>query len=176
MVFDINSLQNLGLPEMVIWLLSFAIIFGALGQAKLPKSASSRLIISLVLAFFVLFAAPANVVQVLSNFSSSIVLVLMALIVLMVFFEVFGVRIKKKVPVMHQGKKIDDAVHEYTVFESYGYLFFFAFVVIAALLFVNSGGLAALGLNINLSPYATTTTAFLIFILLAVVWMFAEKK
>lgn len=179
MAIDLTQFQNLGLPEIVLWMLSFAIIYGILDQAKTPGSKASRGIISIVIAFFVLLSAPATLTVFLSNMTSSLVLVLVGLLVLIIFLEVAGIKAE---PAFYdeEGKRIKfplgkepDSV---PIFQRYGYIFAIAFIIIAALIFVNAGGLQTLGININLSGAATTTTAFFIFIILAVIWMVAEKK
>lgn len=177
--FDINSLMNLGLPEIVLWLLSFALLYGILSQAKVPQSGASRMIISLVVAFFVLFNAPVALVSFLSSMTSSLVLVLVGILALVILLEVAQIRVAGgEFEILNEkgeptGRKSKTAM---TIFEKYGYVFFAGFLIIAALIFVNSGGLQLLGWNINLSSASTTTIMFFIFIILAVLWMVAEKK
>ncbi len=177
MAFDLSQFQNLGLPEIVLWMLSFAIIYGILDQAKTPGSKASRGIISVVIAFFVLLSAPVTLITFLSNMTSSLVLVIIGLLVLIVFLEVAGVKIRPPIYDDKTGELIGyDDKNKVSIFMRYGYMFAAAFIIIAALIFVSAGGLQYFGLNINLSGAATTTTAFFIFIILAVLWMVAEKK
>ena len=177
MAIDLTQFQNLGLPEIVLWLLSFAIVYGILDQAKTPQSKASRGVISVVIAFFVLLSAPSALITFLSNMTSSLVLVLVGLLVLIVFLEVAGLKVSgERIYYDEKGKAVHKEGESTTIFVKYGYIFAIAFIIIAALIFVNAGGLQTLGININLSGAATTTTAFFIFIILAVLWMVAEKK
>ncbi len=177
MAIDLTQFQNLGLPEIVLWMLSFAIIYGILDQAKVPQSKASRGIISIVIAFFVLLSAPVALITFLSNMTSSLVLVLVGLIVLIIFLEVAGLKFSgERAYKNEKGEVVHKESEPITIFVKYGYMFAIAFIIIAALIFVNAGGLQTLGININLSSAATTTTAFFIFIILAVLWMVAEKK
>src|SRR3990167_6474385 len=88
---DITStLQNLGFGEILIWLLTFAVVYGILshvGEKGMPKSNASRAIISIVLAFLVLLAVPGALINVLSNLATSLVLVLVGLLVFIVILE-----------------------------------------------------------------------------------------
>src|SRR3989344_5742500 len=126
MAIDLSTLQSLGLPEITLWLLSFAILYGLMSQVKIPESQAARAIISIVIAFFVILSAPLALTNVLSKMTSSLVIVLIGIIVLLIF--------------------------------------------------VKSGGLQLLGWNFNLSPVASTTTIFLIIIIIAIVWMVGERK
>ena len=45
---SLQQLERLGFPDLLLWLLTFAVVYGVLSQAKVPKSAASRAIISIV--------------------------------------------------------------------------------------------------------------------------------
>ena len=141
MAIDLSTLQSLGLPEITLWLLSFAILYGLMSQVKIPESQAARAIISIVIAFFVILSAPLALTNVLSKMTSSLVIVLIGIIVLLIFVEVAGIKSYKTVPVIDEkGKETGKLEHvKVPIFEAYGYLFVAAFLAIAALIFVNSG-------------------------------------
>lgn len=178
MAFDLNALSNMGLSEVVLWLLSFALVYGVLTQAKLPQSQASRMIIAIVISFFVLFSAPVAIINFLSTMTSGLILILVGVLILAIFLEVAQIKVSggEFVEYDAEGKPVGKKHKMVSVFEKYGYIFFAAFLIIAALIFVNSGGLQLLGWNINLSGVATTTTVFFIFMILAILWMVGEKK
>lgn len=178
MALDLSLLQSMGLPEITLWLLSFAILYGILGQAEMPKSKASRMIISIVIAFFVVMSAPAQITDFLSKMTSNLVIVLIGVIVLLIFVEVAGVKAGKSVPVVDEKNKPTGEMKyvQTSIFEQYGYYFVAAFLIIAALIFANSGGLALLGWNFNLSPASTTTIIFIAILIIAVMWMVSERK
>ncbi len=167
----------MGLPEILLWLLVFAIVYGVLKQFKMPDSKPAQAIIAIAIAFLVLMAAPVMLVNVLTQMTSSLILVLVGLIVLIVFIEITG--IKSSVPIFAKDKegnyvKVDEK--KVKIFEKYGYAFAIVLGIIAILIFINAGGLGLIGVqNINLSGASTTTVIFFIIILLAIFWLIGEK-
>ena len=178
MVDTITFLQNLGLPQILLWLLSFAVVNGILTQAKTPASAFARGIISIVLAFLVILSAPTSLTATLAQISSSIVLVLVGILLLVVFLEAAGAKSKvvKVTGKDEKGKPITE-VEEITIFQEHGKAFAAVFLIIAILIFVNSGGLGLLGLQgIQITEQSTLSIAFFILILIAVAWMISDPK
>ncbi len=179
MVDAITFLQGLGLPQILLWLLTFAVVNGVLSQAGTPKSRFARGIISIVLAFLVILSTPAGFISTLAQLSSSIVLVLIGILLLVVFLEVGGIKAHVEVQEVDEegkptGRKTTQPV---SIFEKYGKVFGLAILIIALLIFVNAGGLGLLGLQgIAMSEQATLTIAFFILILIAVVWMVANPE
>jgi len=181
MALDLTSLANLGFPEILLWLLTFAVVYGILshaGKDGIPKSPAARAIIGLVSAFFVLFSVPASMISVLSQMSSSLVLVLLGLLVFIVFLEAAGIKVdKEKIVVDEKGKPISKMGEKVKIFEAYPILFGVAFLVIALLIFVASGGMALLGFpTIHFTDSAVMSYIFLGVIVLAIVWMVADPS
>jgi len=172
-----TSLQNLGIAQILLFLLSFAIVYGLLKQYKIPNSNAAQAMIGLAVAFLVLMAAPVALVNVLTEMSANLILVAVGLLVLIVFLEVAG--IQEKVTVVKgkdkDGKPITEE-RNVKIFEKYGYAFAIILGIIAILIFINAGGLGLIGMqNINLSGASTTTVIFFIIILLAIFWLIGEK-
>ncbi len=180
MALDIASLANLGFPEILLWLLTFAVVYGILshaGEKGIPKSPAARAIIGIVSAFFVLFAAPANLLSVLTQMSSNLILIVIGLLVVIVFLEVAGVKAGNPVKITDPktGQTIEK-LESVSVFEKYGREFGIALIIIAILMFIGAGGLGLLGLpEVNLTQSAMMTLIFFIVIILAIVWMIAEQ-
>lgn len=164
-------LTRLGLPDMLLWLLTFAVVYGVLNQANVPKGKSVQAILSLVVAFLVILSAPTMLLSFITSLSSNLVLVLVGLLVLVVLFEAFG--IKHLVPL---GAKGEAGAEAHSFFSRYPTVFAIAFVVLAALVFVASGGLQVLGVslpsNIN---FNMSGTIFLVGIVVAVIWLIVES-
>src|SRR3989344_9635675 len=95
MALDLTMLTNLGFPQILLWLLSFALIFGVLDQVKIPKDKPSRGIISIVVAFLVLFSVPTSLITTISSLSTNLILVILAVLTFIVFLEAAGVKAGK---------------------------------------------------------------------------------
>jgi len=163
-------LTRLGLPDMLLWLLTFSVVYGILNQANVPKGKSVQAILALVVAFLVILSAPTALLSFITNLSSNIVLVLVGILVLVVLLEAFG--IKNFLPVM-KGNGPGSEAHSF--FSKYPVMSAVAFVVLAGLVFVGSGGLNVLGItlpsNVNIN---TGGTVFMIGIVIAVIWLIVE--
>lgn len=170
----LTSLQDLGIAQILLFLLSFAVVYGLLKQYKIPKSNAAQAMIGIAIAFLTIMAAPIALVNVLTEMSANLVLVAVGLLILIIFIEVAG--IKSTTPVYDKdGKKVLTEV-PIPIFQKYGYAFAIVLGIIAILIFINAGGLGLIGLqNINLSGASTTTVIFFIIILLAIFWLISEK-
>lgn len=161
-------LTRLGLPDMLLWLLTFAVVYGVLNQANVPKGKSVQAILALVVAFLVIMSAPTALLAFIASLSSNIVLVLVGLLVLVVLFEAFG--IKNFLPTAEGGEA-------HSFFSKYPTYFAAAFVILAVMVFIGSGGLDVLGItlpsNVNIN---TSGTVFMIGIMIAVIWLIVETS
>ena len=179
MALDLTSLTNLGFPEVLLWLLSFAVVFGVLSQAGkegIPKDKSIRGIIAIVIAFMVLFATPASLIATLSTLSTNLLLVILALLTFIVFLEAAGVKVTQHHPdLKKQGVKAK--IGEKSIFDHYSTYFAIIFIVIVILLFVGAGGLNLLGFqNIALPQTSMMTLLFFAVIVMAVGWLIANPE
>ena len=155
----LTTLQNLGFPEILLWLLSFAIVYGVLHQVKLPQSNAARAIISIVIGFLVILSAPIEIISFLSKLSSALVMVVLGILILLVFLEIAGI-----------GKGG-------TLIKKHEVYFAAALVIIAVLVFVGAGGLQLIGFpQIDISGQANVTIFFFIVIIVAIIWMVMEGK
>lgn len=161
------------------WLLVFAIVYGVLsqiGEDGMPKSKPARGIIGIVLAFII---APAlsSWVGTLMEMIGSFVIIIGGILVFIVLLEVLGVKEYKEVPVINEEGKPTGKTKkvERSIFEAYGKWFAVVFIIIAALVFIGSGGAEAIGINIpSMISYNYPLLFFLGVIVLIVWWMASE--
>lgn len=137
---------------VVPFLLTFAITYGLLSHGEIPKDPKVRSVISLLLGFAVLPLAP-TLVGYLSPVSSSLLLVLTSILMFVVLLEIVGLRGSKEYEGTRPTGQKDKAgreIHEqvkatYSVFSRHGTAFAFILIAVAALIFLNAGGLELIG-------------------------------
>jgi len=168
-------LERLGFADILLWLLTFAILFGILSQVKtLPKSANT--IIAMVIGFLVLMAAPAALISVIEAMSSGLLLVVLGLLVFIVFLEIAGVKLRRKTGGKHPQTGAD-LYEEVKFFQKHGLLTTVALLIIASLIFIGAGGLELIGLEAWPIPSVSPVGAFFfIVIIIAILWMLAESS
>ncbi len=173
------QLERLGFPDLLLWLLTFAVVYGVLSQAKVPKSAASRAIIAIVSGLFVLMAAPASLISVISKMSTNLIVLILGLLTLIVFLEAAGVHVGKNI--LKFGKdekgnpKSEQVSRQGKLFEKHPMEFAIILIVLAGLVFVGSGGLKLLGGNISFSEVNIVSVGFLVAVVLAVLVLYLEK-
>lgn len=179
MPFDMTSLMNLGFPEIMLWLLTFAVVHGILTQVKIPDSPGARAIIAMVSGFLVLFSAPAQLIAVMSQMASSLLLVVIGLLVLIIFLEIVGLQTGKvvleQVGTDKEGKPITKQKPA-SLFQAYPLLFAIILIAIAVLVFTSSGGLELLGFKGIALPTNIGSWVFLLIMIGAIGWMMMESK
>ncbi|MEM5814856.1 MAG: hypothetical protein QXD77_03500 [Candidatus Aenigmatarchaeota archaeon] len=176
-----GELQRLGFPDVLLWLLTFAVIFGILSQTQMPKSKASRGIIAIGIATLVMLSAPANLLLFLSEMSSGLVLVVIAVLILVAFVETAGVTATKQVARKDEktGKTVFQNV-SVPIFQAYGKIFAIIFVIIVMLIFLGAGGWQLLGFG-NITPKGIGSESmlgiiFLAAVVIGVLWMIMESK
>lgn len=93
----IMSWREAGLPLLLLWMLTLAVVYGVLSHVSLPKSNSARGAISIVTAFLVLFAAAATqVTAFLSILVTSFIAVAFGLLIIIIFLEMTGTKVGEK--------------------------------------------------------------------------------
>ncbi len=154
------DVANLTLPQILLWLLTYAVVYGVLSQVGqgIPKSKAARSIIAIVSGFLVLMSNPTEILAVLSRMTGSMLLVLVGLLVFVVFIEM-----------THLGEQgIMKKSH-------ISYILFIALVIIAAAIFVSAGGLELLGWQGAVMNISWNTIFFLIIIIAAIWWMVSSE-
>lgn len=173
MAVGFEFLQALGIESILLWLLSFAIVFGLLSQANIPKDKPSRSIISIVIAFLVIFATPVSLMSTISSMSSSLLLIIMAIVVLIVFVEVAGMNAHHEHISEGKYKGLYKKTHE-SIFHKYEMAWIAAFLIIAFLIFMGAGGLKIIGLEAAFPDISMVGLAFFIVIVIAVLYMISN--
>ena len=167
MPLDLAWLSNMGLPEIMLWLLSFAIVFGILEKLKFIPNKEINAIIAMVTGFLVLLATPLETISVLASMSQSLILVVLGLLVLLVFIEVAGLR--------HIERWKDDKgqLHEaeVTFFSENKQVLGLGFLLVGILVFIGAGGLELLGWNVDLTGTLSTSMLFFVVVIIAILWM-----
>lgn len=180
----IQFLERLGFADIVLWLLSFALVYGLLshiGKKGMPESNVARAIIAIVAAFFVLLSVPAQLITILSSMSTGLVLLVVGILVFMVFIELAGVRTGKHFGVVEKDEKgnikgVKTTNFPKNPFEQHPTIFAILLIIFAILIFVAAGGLKLLGFNVLLNSSSTMTLLILGVIVLAVYWLIKEKQ
>ena len=143
---DTTMLTNLGLMDILLWMLAFAIIYGISSTAKIPKSQGARVLISISISLLVLFSGAGTVVGMISKLANETLLILIGLLVLIIFFEM--TKLAQQVEYKTKGPKgeVTSPAHV-SVWKAYQTLWLLAFLVLAILVFVSVGGLQFIGIS-----------------------------
>lgn len=172
------SLTSLGFPQILLWLLTFAVVYGVLSHVEggLPKSQGARAIIAIVAAFFVLLGTPASLITVLTKMSSSLILVVVGILVLIVFLEVAQVRVTSKIHGQDAKGNPTEGIAAVSLQQKYMLEFGIILVLIMVYIFFTSGGAQLIGMpKVNFGQQSIATIAFFVVIVGAIAWMIKGK-
>jgi hypothetical protein len=158
---------GLGLPQVLLWVLTFAVVFEILVRLKILGRAPAA-IVSVITGLFVLMAVPNAVIQVIAGMSSGLVTIAIGLIALVSILEVAGVK-----HTYGYNKETGKPMQQ-SFLTGHSTIVAAILIVLAALVFVAAGGLALVG--ISALPAIGMGTWILIVIGVAVLWMFSEAK
>lgn len=159
-------LAGLGLPQILLWVLTFAVVFEVLSRLKILGRAPAA-IVSVITGLFVLMAVPNAVIQVIASMSTGLITLVIGLISLVALLEVAGVR---HITYDKDGK----ATGAYPYLQKHGTVVALVLFGLAVAIFVAAGGLGLVG--IAALPSIGLGTWVLIAIGVAVLWMFSEAK
>ncbi|MBU3904580.1 MAG: hypothetical protein KJ906_00315 [Nanoarchaeota archaeon] len=154
----ILNLRAEGIPLLLLWVLTMAVVYGILSHIDMPKSKVVRGTISIVAAFMVLFAAASGpAVQFVENIMVSGLVIAFALFIVMIFLEISGAK--------------KDGAHIFAVHPKF---FGIALIVLLILIFIGAGGLGLL--NIPAITIGNPTIAILFFVAIMVVTIWILMK
>jgi hypothetical protein len=170
----IEFLRALGITDVLLWLLSFALIYGILTHIEMFKKMKAfTAIVAIVLGLFVLMSpVRAAMAVVLSNMGTALVAVLLGILLVVVFLEIGGIKHKQRVETGKKHPQTGEPIYEEKLvpFVSKNpYVLAITFILIAIIIFIAAGGPQLLGIAIP--AVDLSGAAFLILILLAVLWM-----
>ncbi len=178
MAVDFTTLQRLGIGDVMLWMLTFAIIYGVLSQAKIPEQKPIRAIIAMVVGFFVILAAPSTFIATLANLSTGLLVAVLVLLVALIFIEVGGLKHFEKYAFGEKDKEgnlnVRDVKHK-KIGERNPYLVVIILLIFALLIFLAAGGAQFLGFK-SLPQFDVLGAVFLIVIILAVIWMIRGRE
>jgi len=163
-------LTGLGLPEILLWVLTFAVVFGVLMKLKMFSRAPSALI-SIVVGFLVLLAVPAALISVIANMSSGMLVVAIGFLAVLAIIEFANLRDVKLLGQDKDGNNKYDVRHP---MHAHSTILTIIVLAVAALIFWISGGAALLG--VGALPAIGLGTWLLIIVGGAVLWMLSEAK
>jgi hypothetical protein len=158
-------LTGLGLPEILLWVLTFAVVFGILSKLQIFHGRAAPALISIAVGFLVLMAVPAGLITVIASMSTGLLVVAIGFLVLMALIEVTGT--KKLMPLI-DGQKIT-GYKDVHPFQGHGTLMTIFLIAIALAIFYLSGGWALLGFGAL--PAIGVGTWLLVIVGAAVLWM-----
>jgi hypothetical protein len=156
-------LTGLGLPQVLLWVLTFAIVFAVLTRAKVFGRAPSALV-AIVAGVFVLMAVPNALIAVIANMSTGLLVLATGILVFISLIFVSGAT--TVVGSGDQARQVPWHVGHSTAIAA-------VVLVLAAIAFFVSGGAALVGIGI---PIFGMGTWLLILVGVAVLWMFSETK
>jgi len=156
---------GLGLPEVLLWVLSFAVIFAILTKAKIFSRAPAALI-SIAVAFLVLMAAPAALITVIASMSTGLIALGIGALVLIALLEISGA----KSYVFNDKGQVAGSDRWLS---AHGTITAAVVLVLAAIIFWTSGGAALIG--IPALPMLSAGTILIGLVGIAVLWMLSES-
>jgi len=162
----ITFVTGLGLPEILLWVLTFAVVFGVLSKLKILSRAPAALI-SIVVGFMVLLAVPTTLIAVISSMSTGLIAVAIGVLALIALLEVAGVE-----HIKWDGK--GNVIEQTPILKQHSGKVAVVMFIVAAIIFVASGGLGLIG--IAALPVFGMGTWLLIIVGAAVLWMLSEAK
>ena len=140
------------------WMLVLALVYGILEHYKMPKSDSSRAVISLVSAFLVLPLAP-TLSGFLTGMIKNLLVVGVGILIMLIFVEMLGYKVGK-------GENI---------FDKHPIGFGIIMILIAIMVFVGAGGLELLDVNFTIGSDVLAALFFLGAMTMGVWWMTAKE-
>jgi hypothetical protein len=154
------NLRAAGFQLVLLWLLTLAIVYGVLSHLNMPKSVSTRGVISIVAAFMVLIAAAGTqAANFISSLTTASIVVAFGIMITMMFLEIAGAKVSGE-----------------HIFAKNPKFFGGAIIVLFILMFIGLGGLGIINLpSINLSDPLLAIIFFLI-VIVASIWILVKEN
>jgi len=161
-------LSGLGLPQILLWVLTFAIVFEILVKLKILSRAPAA-IVGVITGLFILMAVPGAVIAAIATMSTGLIVAAIGFLVVLALIEVGQVRGSMKAK-DKDGNEFNQPVHP---FHAHGKIMTIAVLVVAGLIFSMAGGPALIG--IEALPTIGMGTWILVVVGIAVLWMISES-
>ena len=163
-------LSGLGLPQVLLWVLTFAVVFEILVKLKILSRAPAA-IVGVITGLFILMAVPGSVIAAISVMSTGMIVAAIGFLVVLALIEVGQVRTAKPVTDEKGAIKGWTGVHPFT---GHGTIMTLVVLGVGALIFFMAGGPALIG--IGALPTIGIGTWVLIIVGVAVLWMVSESE
>lgn len=172
---DVQSLVNSEFFAFALpFLLGFAVVYGVLSTVKLPKDKHVRVALGLVVGFLVLPSGP-FLVSVLTPLSGGVAVAIGAFLLLIIFFELLGIKSSRKIPVKDERTgQTSEVIERVSVFEGHYKTFLAIIIIVLGLIAINSGVFGVLGIPTPEFLTNAPLVLFLIFIIAVVWWVTAR--
>lgn len=161
-------LSGLGLPQVLLWLLTFAIVYELATRTNVVANDKIAAIIALVVGFLVLMAVPTAVITAISTMSTGMIVAVIGVLVVLSVFEM-GQILK---PVYHgkdeEGKDIktyERPIHAHSTIAT------IVALVVAVAIFAMAGGPALIGIPSLSIPFIPAYAWFVVLAIAAVYWV-----
>ena len=164
-------LAGLGLPEVLLWVLTFAVVYGILTKIKIFQTRAPAALVSIIIGFMILLAVPASVISVIATMSTGLIVAAIGFLVILSLIEVGNIG-KQQIHKNDKGQVV--GITREHPFSEYSTILTIIVIGIVALIFWMSGGAALIGLGSL--PAIGAGTWLLIIVGAAVLWMFSEKE
>jgi hypothetical protein len=161
-------LSGLGLPQILLWVLTFAVVFEIIKKLNILSRAPAA-IVAMVVGFLVLLAVPAAVIAAIATMSTGLIVAAIGFLVVLSILAVGNIHSIEKLKDKDGNETGIQAVHP---FGKHGTKMTILAIVVAALIFIAAGGPALIGISVL--PTISLGTWFLIVVGLAVLWMLSE--
>lgn len=156
------GLRAAGFQLVLLWLLTLAITYGVLSHLNMPKSISTRGVISIAAAFMVLVAAAGTqAAAFVSSLTTASIVVAVGLMITMMFLEIVGAKVSGE-----------------HIFAKNPRFFGGAIIVLSILIFIGLGGLGIINfpsIFISLTDPLLAILFFLI-IIVASIWILVKEE
>jgi len=161
---------GLGLPQILLWVLTFAVVFEIVTKLKILGRAPAA-IVSVITGLFVLMAVPVAVITAIATMSTGLIVATIGFLVVLALIEVGQIGTPTKMK-DKDGNEIGlGRIHP---FSEHTKIMTLVVLGVAALIFVVAGGPALIGLTAL--PAIGMGTWVLVVIGVAVLWMISETK
>ena len=162
-------LSGLGLPQVLLWVLTFAVVFEILVKLKILSRAPAA-IVAVITGLFILMAVPGAVIAAISVMSTGMIVAAIGFLVVLALIEVGNVKHVDIVGKDKDGQPVYDVRHP---FHAHGRILTLVVLGVAALIFIMAGGPALIGLSAL--PTIGMGTWILVIVGVAVLWMISES-
>jgi len=156
-------LTGLGLPQVLLWVLTFAVVFAVLTKAKIFGRAPAALV-AIVAGVFVLMAVPIALISVIANMSTGLLVLATGILVFISLIFISGA--STTIGSGDQARTVPWHMGHGTAIAA-------VVLVLAAIAFFVSGGAALVGIGIPAFGFGTW---LLVLVGMAVLWMLSETK